>query len=437
MPSHLKQFGGRWYYYRRVPKLFSEAVGKAFVKIPLGTSDKREAERRKAGVAAEVEASWRARREGRTDDADAAYNAAVELARLAGFQYRSAAELAQGSWADIDKRLRRVEESGIMDGQTAMALLGGVEKPKLKLSEALDKFFDLTRDTQQRYAPDQLKRWKNQRKASVKNFIACLEEDKVVTEITRADALAFRDWYIERVEAGEIKGHTGNKQMGQVAKILRTVAEALELELGEPFKGLGLDESDSEQGVSFTTKWIREKILRAGALDGLNDQARDMVLVMVEEGMRPSEVCGLLPQDIILEKPEHWPEEDVFVPHVKIRGGKGRRLLKTPYSQRDMPLIGCALEAMQRNPEGFPRYRNSPTALSAAVNSFLEENGLLPTDKHSLYSLRHSFADRLLTANAPDRIDADLKGHKFPRPKYGGPTLVHRHEWLLKIAVSV
>lgn len=29
MPSHLKQFGGRWYNYRRVPNVYREVVGTA------------------------------------------------------------------------------------------------------------------------------------------------------------------------------------------------------------------------------------------------------------------------------------------------------------------------------------------------------------------------------------------------------------------------
>jgi hypothetical protein len=37
----------------------------------------------------------------------------------------------------------------------------------------------------------------------------------------------------------------------------------------------------------------------------------------------------------------------------------------------------------------------------------------------------------------PDRLQADLMGHKFNRPRYGeGPTLAHKLEWLLKLAVT-
>lgn len=82
----------------------------------------------------------------------------------------------------------------------------------------------------------------------------------------------------------------------------------------------------------------------------------------------------------------------------------------------------------------FTDYHDKPDSLSSAMNKYLNENGLLPSDKHTLYSLRHSFQDRLLTANAPDRVQADLMGHKFHRLYYGdGSSLKQKLEWLKKV----
>ncbi len=58
--------------------------------------------------------------------------------------------------------------------------------------------------------------------------------------------------------------------------------------------------------------------------------------------------------------------------------------------------------------------------MTSAVNKFLRDNDLLSSSQHSIYSLRQSFQDRILAVNAPDRIQAELIGHKFNRPKYGG-----------------
>lgn len=80
---------------------------------------------------------------------------------------------------------------------------------------------------------------------------------------------------------------------------------------------------------------------------------------------------------------------------------------------------------------------DKPDSLSGALSKYLKSNGLIPSDKHTVYSLRHSFQDRLLAANAPDRVQADLMGHKFHRPYYGeGSSLKQKLEWLQKVQLK-
>lgn len=55
----------------------------------------------------------------------------------------------------------------------------------------------------------------------------------------------------------------------------------------------------------------------------------------------------------------------------------------------------------------------------------------MPTDDHTVYSLRHSFQDRIENANCSDRMQADLMGHEFGRPRYGdGPEMKRRQAFL-------
>ncbi len=94
-----------------------------------------------------------------------------------------------------------------------------------------------------------------------------------------------------------------------------------------------------------------------------------------------------------------------------------------------------ALAAMKLRPQGFPRYRDKSSSLSATVNKFLRVNGLRPTKDHSVYSLRHSFKDRLVAAEAPDSLIDSLMGHKTYKPKYGkGPSLELKLKYLQQIA---
>jgi hypothetical protein len=70
-------------------------------------------------------------------------------------------------------------------------------------------------------------------------------------------------------------------------------------------------------------------------------------------------------------------------------------------SLREIPFVGAALAALKAKPEGFPRYRDNSSTFSATANKFLLENGLRPTEEHTVYSLRHSFKDRLISQPKP------------------------------------
>jgi integrase len=114
----------------------------------------------------------------------------------------------------------------------------------------------------------------------------------------------------------------------------------------------------------------------------------------------------------------------------------GRRL-KTEDSLREIPLVGVALAAMKLRPNGFPRYQDKSSSLSATVNKFFRDNGLRPTKDHTVYSLRHSFKDRLIAAQAPDSLIDSLMGHKTYKPKYGkGPSLELKVKFLSEIAFT-
>jgi integrase len=78
-----------------------------------------------------------------------------------------------------------------------------------------------------------------------------------------------------------------------------------------------------------------------------------------------------------------------------------------------------SLEAFRAFPEGFPRYQTDSADLSATVNKYLRENGLAETARHTLYSLRHSFEDRLLRARVDERVRRDILGHALGRERYG------------------
>jgi integrase len=111
----------------------------------------------------------------------------------------------------------------------------------------------------------------------------------------------------------------------------------------------------------------------------MNDQARAIVLTIIETGARPSEICNLT---------EAFIKIDTSVPHILIEprlDPDDPREIKTTTSVRAVPLIGLALAAMKKFPKGFPRYKDKEASMSAALNKFFRENKLFPTPKQDLF----------------------------------------------------
>ena len=155
-----------------------------------------------------------------------------------------------------------------------------------------------------------------------------------------------------------------------------------------------------------------------------------MIYAMIDTGARISELTGLDEKngDIILH-------EDI--PYIRIRNNSIRKL-KTAQSERDLPLVGASLVAFQRLGGGFKRYLGKRELVSTTINKYFREKGLQPSENHSLYSLRHSFEDRLTAVEPPEKVQAILMGHKYIRERYGlGPSLEQKRFWLNKIAIKI
>jgi integrase len=248
----------------------------------------------------------------------------------------------------------------------------------------------------------------------VRNFVSVVG-DVPISRISGNDMLEFRDWWLDRIETEGLTPNSANKDLIHLGKVLKEVNRLKRLGLVLPLTDLSLKEGQAGQRPPFSTEWLQEKILAKGALAGLNAEARCLLLAMVNTGARPSELAALRAPQIRL---------DEAVPHISIEAVS--RQLKSKSAKRIIPLCGVSFVAMQEFPDGFPRYHNSSASLSATINKFLRKNDLLETPHHSLYGLRHSFEDRLLSAEVDERIRRDLMGHALNRVRYGsGANLKH------------
>lgn len=415
---------GRYYFSRRVPDLVKDYDPRILIRISLKTDSRRQAERKLILLNDQIEAYWDGLIKSGQRYEDRHFRKAIGLAQAMGFGYVPVAALAS---FPIEQIVSRILATKTGTPEVTDAVLGGKPEPEVKLSEALEKFWCFAQDRTMNKTDHQLRKWKNPRRKAVKSFIAVVG-DKNLKSITREDIMQFKEWWIKRIKHENKNAGSANKDFIYLKSILDKVSDNLQLKLDTTalFKKAAFETRFTQTRLPFTTEQILH-ILNSDRLENLNQEARNVLLIAAETGARPTEICGLLPEDIRLE---------AEIPHFRIIDRK-ERPLKTAHSERSIPILGYTLKAFREMPNGFPKYRDKPDHLTNVVNKFLRENELVPSPKHTMYSLRHSFQDRILQVNVPDRVQAELMGHKFQRPKYGdGATLALKKEWLQKVCLK-
>lgn len=424
---------GRWFYVRRVPAKIAHLDPRPFVRMSCDTTVLAQAIIMRDKLNAETEAFWDALLSGTAEDAHEQYQAAVTRARLEGFVYRRDG-LRGVSDRELVDRLRRLGlaiEKGepappsADETQIVKALCGTLAEPDLMMADLVGEYEKTTRDERRMMSDMQVRKWRLPLARAVKNVLGVIG-DKPIASFSRSDAVAFRDWWYGRIEEEGLSAESANKDITHLGKMIAKISDRRDLNLPRQFRGLRFTDDSDAKRPPYSTDYIRDHLLAPGALDGLNAAARGIVLAMVNTGARPSELAGLRREDIRLE---------AAIPHIAIIDYPGR-VLKTKFSRRDLPLIGPSLEGVKLLADADGAYKDKGGTLSGTVNSFLKENNLREDGAQSLYSLRHSFKDRLTEADAPDLIDSELMGHKFDRPDYGkGPSLAKKLEWILKVAI--
>lgn len=164
----------------------------------------------------------------------------------------------------------------------------------------------------------------------------------------------------------------------------------------------------------------------------LDDEARWLIALISDTGMRLSEAVALVREDVFLDD-RH--------PHVRLKAHPWRRL-KTRGSERIVPLAGAALWAARRavaSTNGsflFPTYCNKKTckanSASAALNKWL---GPRVTGGYVLHSFRHSMRDRLRAVECPRDIIDRIGGWAVSGvgETYGsGHPVAILHKWMSK-----
>lgn len=159
-------------------------------------------------------------------------------------------------------------------------------------------------------------------------------------------------------------------------------------------------------------------------MDKLNLEARALVCVTIETGMRLSEICNLTKDNIVL---------DTRHPHLHIEDTQVA--LKSVDSVRRLPIVGVVLMALKAFPEGFPNYYDCANRASATINKLLHNNDLTGK-RQTLYSLRYTFKDRLSLSKNPPANHRLFDGARAGNHRLRHPTLKEVYECVKGIAFT-
>jgi integrase len=428
---------GVHYYWRRVPKVVAHLDDRVpVIRVSLKTDDLAKARAQRDILEEADNVLWASMlTDGvKSEAAMAAYKVARARAEALGFAYRPAVEIAQLPLEDLVRRF-----AAISDTRTPVAVetavLGGVDRPKVKVTEAFEIYCtEIAAVEIVGKSEEQKKSWKKVKKYAVDAFIKVIGEDLAMDDITRDHAKKMHNHFKGLIaptdaKAAKKSASLGKRRMGDMSILYKRYFAHIGVEgRANPFEGLTFNQKFKKRRLPFPIEWVRNVILKPGALAGMNEDARHIVLVCIETGARPIELRYLRTERIKLhDKVPHILVEPSFDPDEPHE-------VKTVSSVRRIPLVGVALEAMKLHPDGFPRYRENGNTLSQTVNSFLKENKLQPTGKETLYGFRHTFEDRLKEGRVDDELRKILMGHTIDREMYGsGGSLKLYQEEMLKI----
>lgn len=428
---------GHWHLRYVVPKRYHGVEKRRQIWISLKTDSQKEATR----MAADIERDLTSRLEARllSGGVDAGqiedrYRSVVATANAMGLSYIQAGALLEGDPAELVRRLNMAaaQDPEARRAEVADAALGVVETPRMMLSQLPDKVIEISKHHNRHKNPRQISDWDNNVKRSLGTLKAALGRDVEVLSIGPAEARLHRRKLQDRVNAGEIMASTAAKDLTYASSALKRYYDHIALgDPPNPYAGVTLTDKFEEEArkLQFSNEWIREVLLTPGKLEAMNAEGRDALLVLLETGCRQGEVLDLAPEDIHLDEP---------IPYFELRHVEdGGRELKNAASKRQVPLVGVALAAMRRHPEGFPKYRGKDT-FSATINKFLKTNGLMQSPEHTVGGLRHSWEARMEAAGYDNEKRGFMMGHSIKvirgREVYGDAAALELRK---KIAESI
>jgi integrase len=254
--------------------------------------------------------------------------------------------------------------------------------------------------------------------------------NRPLDEYSSSDAAAYRDYLLKR----GLTTNSVKRNFATIRSVINLTIQEHGLECRNAFSKVYLpDLDDAKKRKPIPIENIKEIQQECMSID---DEARWLVALISDTGMRLSEAAGLHVDDIKL---------DCEIPHIDLKPHAWRGL-KTRGSQRQIPLVGASLWAAKRvketntaSPFSFPRYTSArgtnANSASAAINKWLRPR--VP-EGCVIHSFRHSLRDRLRAVQCPSDMIDQIGGWSTAGvgQSYGeGYGLDSLKDWLKRLAV--
>jgi integrase len=427
---------GTYWYYRRVSASAKAhlRLSSNFIRKSLGTKDRAEAIKKLQALNAEYEARWNslsatqdAKEAAKSRDLDLAATTVLDAVGLQpgdGRKLLWAQDIIEdylkekyGSKAyeaayygdpetyhydtkeDVDRRLKQLLTPA--DFAALERLIHGNEGSTTPyLSEALDLYLTQKRKGSLEHFAKDARR--------VIGYVIGVVGDKRLDTYQRTDANAVRDSFLKRMKT---------ESVARYFHTINAVVHWAQKEHGLDFKNVFSGIQIADRGYDTTPRKqftdAERKALMAACRE-LADDRRCIIAMIADTGARPGEIIGLRVSDVHLS---------ADIPYIHIQP-YGERTVKTPYSNREVPLVGEALWAAKLAVVGkpadgllFPEYgpsRKRVDSACTALAKWIKESLRIPK---SLYCLRHSMQTRLRSKGCPENVEISIGGWTDGKPK--------------------
>lgn len=263
-------------------------------------------------------------------------------------------------------------------------------------------------------------------------YLTGLLGDRPIDTYARADVNRFRDSLFERgLSAASVR-----RTFNNVRALINFAAREHGLPEIRSFSGVYLGEEQHQSESKRQTIPVDVITSIQAQCRQLDDEARWLIALISDSGMRLSEAVGLTKDDVHLSGTH---------PHLTLKAHPWRRL-KTRGSERVIPLVGASLWAAQRatsTSQGdflFPKYCSKDgckaNSASGALNKWLSAR--VPKGC-VIHSFRHSIRDRLRAVECPSDMIDRIGGWSIASigEGYGsGYPVAVVSKWMLKIQIS-